>query len=141
VKIETGDVLRSRYQLGGRDPGRVLDCLGTTLVIARRLQLCSHDPWRSIRRAWIAGESCASGFPSCWVRLADNADWQSGDVLLFHGRHHWAAIVYAGHVWSADEDVGSAYCRPVATWARRPTEVWRLDPSLHQEGPDRRERH
>jgi hypothetical protein len=135
--IETTDVLRSSYELGAREPGRRLDCLGTVLVLAERMGLCAPDPWRSIRRSWIEGGlQCGSGFPPCWVRLTDTkAPWRDGDVLLFFGRHPWSAIICNGHVWSADEDVGSVYCRPVSRWSKQPAEVWRHDPTVHQEGP------
>lgn len=130
------DVRRTPYVLGGRAPGQGLDCLGTVLVIARRMGLCAPDPWQQILEAWELGGAVTSGFPSCWFRLTDGAPVLDGDVLLFFTSHPWSAIVCAGNVWSADPSVG-VYCRPLARWERRAAEVWRHDPTAHQEGPAR----
>lgn len=135
--IEVADLLRSRYELGAREPGRSIDCLGVVIVLAQRMGLCAPDPWPAIRNAWADGRDCTSGFPPCWVRLTDSEPWQDGDVLLFHGRHPGAGIVCRGHVWTANEEVGAAFCRPANRWQRRPAEVWRHDPTAHPQGTPR----
>lgn len=122
------DVLRTPYQERGRTVGVGLDCLGTVLEIASRMGLPAIDPWASIEEAWRTGKlDTASGFPDGWFRIAAEAAREDGDVLLFFEHHPWAAIVCAGHVWSADARLGRVWCRSLATWTKQPAEVWRHD--------------
>lgn len=138
MTIDTSGLLGTPYRLGRRTPGVEIDCLGVTLELARRMfgEACAPDPWRAIFRAWSRGElQTSAGFPLCWFRPAEGVPIRDGDVLLFFGAHPWAAFVCNGHVWSADADIGSAYCRPLTRWTLKPGEVWRHDPAAHSQGP------
>lgn len=135
--IDMTDVLMSAYALGGREPGRVIDCLGVTRVGAMRFCGCGPDPWMDIQQAWRAGTlDVTTGFPPCWIRRTDGQAIENGDVLLFYGRHPWSAIVLDGHVYSADQEVGP-YCRPLSRWTKTPAEIWRHDQAAHSQGTDR----
>lgn len=122
------DLRRTPYLEGGRRVGHGIDCLGVVLEVAACLGLPAPDPWPQIEIAWRAGrlESC-TGFPAGWRRLVPPprpADWRQGDVLLYYGSHPWSAIMWEGHVWSAQPHVG-VYSRPVHRWRRTPAEHWR----------------
>ena len=86
--MNLADVRRTPYVLGGREPGRGLDCLGTVLVVASRMGLCAPDPWQAIAEAWEQKQlHVPSGFPACWFRVTDSQPLREGDVLLFYGLH------------------------------------------------------
>lgn len=120
------DILRTPYQLGGREVGAGIDCLGTVLAIADRIGLPAIDPWANIASAWQAGTlDTASGFPDGWFRIAATSTLEDGDVLLFFEHHPWAAIVCAGYVWTASENAGRVVCVSLARWTQQPAEVWR----------------
>lgn len=128
---DTTGLLGTPYALGGRKPGVAIDCLGTTLELARRMGLCAPDPWLQIEHAWRArAMDSFTGFPRCWGRLceAEPSRIRDGDVLLSFAPRPWAAIVCDGHVWSASLEVGSVFCVPLLRWHAPPAEVWRHDP-------------
>lgn len=130
-------LLATPYRLGGRTVGEGIDCLGVVLVLCTDLGLPLPDPWTQLRAAWRSGTvDTASGFPAGWTRVQGQQP-ATGDVLLYHGEHPWAAIVADGMVWSADAYVGGPYCKPLVAWKLTPIEVWRYDQAVGATGPAR----
>lgn len=123
------DLLHTPYELGGRQVGVGIDCLGTVAEVARRRGLPPPDGWPSIRAAWENGTlAAASGFPDGWIRMPAATGLRDGDVLLFvSGAHPWCAIVDAGFVISAHPDRGP-YAVPMQRWREAPVELWRFLP-------------
>ncbi len=126
---ELSDLQRSAYELGGRDPGVAIDCLGLVGEIARRRGLPPPDGWPSIRDSWLQGrlDTC-SGFPAGWVRQEPGTRLADLDVLLFVQRGRpGCAIVDRGLVWTANAAAGVT-ATPLNRWAVVHTELWRFLP-------------
>lgn len=119
------ELLSAPYRLRGRDP-KGIDCLGVVLYILAIRGDNAMDPWKNLIHEWKTGTiATASAFPCDWVRVHEGM--QEGDVGVFHGEHSWAAIVYAGEVWSAHPNIG-VWCKPLRNFKQTPNEVWRHDP-------------
>jgi len=126
VIVETGDILRTPYKLGGRTVGAELDCLGVVGEIARRRGVPAPDGWPSILRA-MANGSAATGFPPGWVKVVPIPRLQDGDVLVLPGAHPGCAIVHDGRVFTARPEAG-VHAVAVHRWSQAPSEVWRFLP-------------
>jgi hypothetical protein len=125
--IRTDDILRSRFRIGGREPGRWLDCYGVAQVIAERRGMPLPDWWQQLREDWLRGRVNTTGFGPAWRRVdCSLRDLRDGDVLVLWSAHQWVAIVHDGHVWSCSQEAGP-YCHPLTRWTRQPQEVWRHD--------------
>jgi hypothetical protein len=117
-------LLRTPYELGGRQIGAGIDCLGVVLFVLEQRGEGIPDPWETLARHYREpGQSPGdAGFPEGWRR--GDPPFRDGDVLLFFGEHHWSAIVHDGFVWSSHPSPGT-WSRPLNRFSKTPQEVWR----------------
>lgn len=121
------DLLRTPYELGGRQPGAALDCLGVVGEVAKRRGLPPPDGWPSLRESWLQGRlDTSSGFPQGWTRQPPGTVVADLDVLLFVRRGRpGCAIVDRGLVWTAQPLIGVT-CIQLNRWSIAYHELWRF---------------
>lgn len=126
--IETKDLLRMRYAVGGRGP-HVVDCLGVVLLVLQRLGIPLADPWPRFVSDWSAGCDPGSMLErdpgEGWKRTVPVHATRDGDMLITNELPLGVGVVYQGRVWTAmpDRHVVSLERRHVACVA-----AWRFEP-------------
>lgn len=123
--IQTDDLLRMRWSLGGRGPD-VIDCFGVCLVLLARMGKPIEDAWQRLKHRWRAGED-----PAELLELPPGPDWsliaptrppRNGDLWILGPDPLGAGVVLDGRLWTATRESGVV---ALQIGGRTPMGVWR----------------